>query len=170
MHVVKRQKTERITVEEIKEIKPKNWRERALFGHLSNSNPLNFLYPCLFVTRIAFHVSIFALWHLDGEIQLLFVSLLSILMLGYIASFKPFKNRVRNQLAIINETTLVVACMTLFPFVFPQISNNHFLYTGKLAGGFILTMILISVVWGFLYILWIFIKKCRAKAFPFCKK
>ena len=89
---------------------------------------------------------ILALWHLKGFTQLFILSVTSACMLAFVAAFKPFKVRVRNQLAIINETTIVVALMTMFPFVFPEISDDHFRKAAKVAGTFILTLILINKI------------------------
>jgi len=40
-----------------------NWRERALMGHISNAHPLNYLYPILFLLRIAAFVAIVVYIH-----------------------------------------------------------------------------------------------------------
>ena len=62
-----------------------------MFGPFRDSNPLNFLYPCLFVVRAGVFAGIMALWHLKGFTQLLILSVVSAGMLAFVASFKPFK-------------------------------------------------------------------------------
>jgi hypothetical protein len=96
-----------------------NWRERAMFGHISNNHPFNYLYPLLFLARIIIFVAVIVFFHRDGFVQMLSLATINCLMLGFVTAYKPFKHRLRNQLAIINETTLVTATMTLFPFVYP---------------------------------------------------
>ena len=48
--------------------------------------------------------------------------------------------------------------MTLYPFLFPQISQSHFYTAAKVCGAFCLTLIMISLLWGFIYMLVIFCK------------
>ena len=73
-------------------------------------------------------------------------------MLGYVSAFKPFKQQVRNQLAIINETTIFVALITMFPFVFPELSGSDFHRAAKVTAAFVLTLILINVIWIVVYL------------------
>jgi len=55
-------------------------------------HPFNYLYPGLFITRIAIFVAVLAYWHKDGFIQMLVLTITSCAMLGFVAAYKPFKN------------------------------------------------------------------------------
>jgi len=43
-----------------------NWRERAMFGHINNNHPLNYLYPFFFIARIVVFTAIIAFIDRDG--------------------------------------------------------------------------------------------------------
>lgn len=43
-----------------------NWRERAMFGHISNNHPFNYLYPFFFLARIIIFVAMIVFIHKDG--------------------------------------------------------------------------------------------------------
>lgn len=117
---------------------------------------MNYLYPFLFLARIVMFCATIAFWDKDGFVQMLILAAINCFMLGFVAAYKPFKHRLRNQLAIINETTLVTATMTLFPFTYSEISETLFHKAALICGAFVLTLILITLLVGVIYMVVIF--------------
>lgn len=86
----------------------------------------HYVYPLTQILRRILVGSIFAFWRNNGFLQLLFLSLLSGMNLVYHASYQPFEHKLRNIIIAVLEGAYLTICMTIFPYVYPNLQDNLF--------------------------------------------
>lgn len=87
----------------------------------------HYFYPLTQILRRIMVASVFVLYKNDGFLQLLLLSFISGLNLVYHTSYQPFDHKMRNIVITILEFAYLTICMTIFPYVYPNLEDDLFI-------------------------------------------
>lgn len=132
-------------VYEDKPIQVRNLGKKFLFSYNKDRNFFHYLYPLIFLLRRIGVAAVFAFMHDDGFMQLLCLSLMSGGMLAYHTSYQPFKSSIRNIMLTVFEGAYLLICLTIFPYVYPNLKNDLFLGQADVVVGLFLFIFFIAL-------------------------
>ena len=128
------------------DLRQTTFRGSVFFYWFRTNNFMHYFYPCFFIIRRIFISIILNLLKLDGFTQLLLLGLLSVVSLVWFTSYQPFRSRVRNVWATINEVAYLSVWMTIFPYVYPDLEDQDFESMATVVVGFFISIMAISMI------------------------
>jgi len=113
---------------------------KYLFMPFKDRNLMHYSYPVIFLARRILVAALFGFVKNDGFLQLLGLSLLSGMMLVYHTSYQPFVSSFRNIILTVLELAYLLICLTIFPYVYPNIKPDLFLSQADIVVGLFLPL------------------------------
>lgn len=119
---------------------------KMLFYAYRTKNLMHYSYSVIFIVRRILVALVLTLLKFYGFYQLVLLSLISGANLVYFTSYQPFQSKLRNVVCTMLEVAYLSICMTIFPYVYPDIDDETFTNQGTVVVGLFLSILLLTLI------------------------